>query len=492
MERSSGVLMHISSLPSPYGIGTFGAEAYSFADFLADSGQKYWQVLPLSPTGYGDSPYQAFSSAAGNPLFIDLDLLCEDGLLDKAEVRSVSWGDRADECDYGRLFENRYALLRPVTALVKERCSAELADFCGENSDWLDDYALFMALKYKLGQLPWYRWPENLRRRDSAAIAASMEELTDEISFFKCLQFLFSRQWEGLKKYANDKGIGIIGDIPIYVPYDSADVWSNQSLFLLDGELRPISVSGCPPDSFTADGQLWGTPVYDWEAHGRQGYDWWVRRIERQLRLYDVLRIDHFRGFDAYYAIPFGAENGRFGEWKNGPGMELFNVLREKLGELPIIAEDLGFLTPTVKRLLSDSGFPGMRVMQFAFDGDSDNCYLPHNYIRSCVAYLGTHDNDTTEGWFSSASEAERLRAGKYIRLHTDESPSKAMLCTLLGSVAELTVVTMQDILGLGSEARMNTPGTKSGNWRWRLRGDEDYGRLSLWLRDKTVLYGRL
>lgn len=490
--RSSGVLMHISSLPSPYGIGTFGAEAYRFVDFLSQAGQKFWQVLPLSPTSYGDSPYQSFSSGAGNPYFIDLELLCAEDLLDRTQVEAFFWGNSDEVCDYGILFENRISLLRDACEPAAAKYSSELEVFCERSSGWLEDYALFMALKYKFGQKPWYEWPDSIKKREPEALSSVSEELSEDICFFKTLQFLFDRQWRALKSYANDLGIGIIGDIPIYVPYDSADVWANGEYFRLNDELIPISVSGCPPDGFTADGQLWGTPVYDWATLRAEGYEWWIKRVKRQLELYDVLRIDHFRGFDAYYSIPYGAKNGRNGVWEKGPGMELFDALKAALGRLPIIAEDLGFLTPSVRQLLSDSGYPGMRVMQFAFDGSGNNDYLPHNFVRNCVAYLDTHDNDTAEGWFRTAPPAEIARAGEYLRIHDGESRVRAMICSLLGSVAELSIISMQDLLELGSEARMNVPGTVGGNWLWRLRGDEDYGKLSLWLREKTILYGRL
>lgn len=492
MRRSSGVLMHISSLPSPHGIGTFGDAAYRFVDFLASAAQKYWQILPLSPTGYGDSPYQALSSGAGNPYFVDLDLLCAQGLLEKSSVEAINWGERDDCCDYGALFEHRIDVLRPACAGVEERFASELSEFCTENSDWLGDYALFMALKYKFDQQPWYLWPEEYKRRFPNALTAAAAELCEDVRLFKAIQFLFCRQWSELKGYANRRGVKIIGDIPIYVPYDSADVWANLHCFRLDETLTPVAVSGCPPDGFSEDGQLWGTPVYDWEALRADGYGWWLKRVRRQFELYDVLRIDHFRGFDAYYAIPYGAENGRVGVWERGPGIDFFNVLRQRLGNLPIIAEDLGFLTPTVRQLLADSGYPGMKVLQFAFDSREDSDYLPHNYPRNCVAYIGTHDNDTAKGWFSSAPADDVAMASDYLRIHEGEDRVKAMICALLGSEADLAVITMQDLLSLDSGARMNVPGTLGGNWLWRMSAKTDLSETAKWLKSKTKLYGRI
>lgn len=490
--RSCGVLLHISSLPSPHGVGTLGAEACRFVDFLAEAGQSYWQVLPLSPTGCGDSPYQAVSSAAGNPYFIDLDLLCEEGLLDRGAVEAVNWGGDAARCDYGALFRYRLNILRPACDAAQQRLSGELAEFCAQSSDWLEDYALYMALKNRFKQHPWFEWDEAYMRRETQALKSAASELDGDIRFFKTLQFLFDRQWRGLREYAKARGVKIIGDIPFYVPCDSADVWANPRLFKLDDKLAPTALSGCPPDAFTEDGQLWGTPVYDWQTHKAEGYKWWIARIERQFELFDVLRIDHFRGFDSYYTVPADAENARVGVWEKGPGMDFFSVLKTRLGDAQIIAEDLGFLTPSVRRLLADSGCPGMRVLQFAFDGHGDSDYLPRSYPKNCAAYIGTHDNDTCEGWFSAAPTEDVARAYEYLGIREGEDRVGAMIDALLSSAANLTVLTMQDLLRLSSEARMNTPGTLGGNWLWRMDAGVDYAPIAAWLRAKTELFGRI
>ena len=489
--RSSGVLMHISSLPSPWGIGTLGTEAKKFIDFLAESGQRYWQLLPVSPTGYGDSPYQSFSSFAGNPYFIDLDTLCELGLLEKSEYSGINWGNNPECVDFGLLYESRFKVLRKAVQRLFESDCSELKDFCLNASFWLDDYATFMALKDSHGCASWMQWERPLRFREEAALNEARQKLSSEIDFYKALQFLFYRQWNELKSYAVEKGVSIIGDIPIYVAPDSADVWANPSLFMLDDELMPIEVAGCPPDGFTADGQLWGNPLYNWEEHKKDGYSWWVNRINHQFKLYDVLRIDHFRGMDEFYSIPFGSANAKHGIWRKGPGMDLFNAIKNALGERRIIAEDLGFLNDSVRKLLSDSGFPGMKVLQFAFDSREDSDYLPHNFTRNCVAYIGTHDNNTIVGWFNSAPAADVNKAREYIRLREGESAARAMLCVLWGSVAQLAIAPMQDLLELDSFARMNTPSTLGGNWQWRMNPNTDLNEISTWLRHITQLYGR-
>ncbi|GHU40588.1 4-alpha-glucanotransferase [Clostridia bacterium] len=466
--RNSGILMHISSLPSPYGIGTMGKEARSFVDFLVQSAQKYWQVLPLCPTGNGDSPYQSFSGFAGNPYFIDLDYLCEEELLTKEECESFVFGTSDKEVDYGALYENRYPLFHKAFARFKKNIPEDFHAFCGKQEAWLSDYALFMALKDKHEGVAWSKWEKDLKTREPQAIAEAKEELKEEICFWQMLQYFFYKQWFALKAYANRSGVEIIGDVPIYVAGDSADVWADPAQFYLDDNLDPIDVAGCPPDAFTAEGQLWGNPLFRWDTMKEDGFAWWKKRIAHMSVLYDVIRIDHFRGFDSYYAIPYGSVNAVRGEWRTGPGMDLFTALKEGLGDLNIIVEDLGFLTPSVLQLVADSGFPGMKLMQFAFDS-RDGDYLPHNYQKHCVVYTGTHDNDTILGWLKSASKESVAYAKEYMCLNEEEGYHWGMMRTAWASVSNLAIVTMQDVLGLSGEARMNVPSTLGGNWMWRM-----------------------
>ena len=466
--RTSGILMHISSLPSPYGIGTMGKEARKFVDFLDKAGQTYWQILPICPTSYGDSPYQSFSSFAGNPYFIDLDYLCKDKLLTKKECLSYEWGNNPEFIEYGTLYESRFRLLKKAYQRFKKALPDDFAGFCEKNSDWLEDYALFMALKDANGGIAWFEWDKDLKLRKPAAIAAAKEELAEDIEFWKMLQYLFFKQWTELKAYANEKGIQIIGDVPIYVAGDSADVWANPGQFYLDENLDPIDVSGCPPDAFSDDGQLWGNPLFRWDAMKKDGYTWWTKRIKAMSELYDVVRIDHFRGFDSYYAIPAKDKTARNGEWREGPGMDLFNTLEKKLGKLNIIVEDLGYLTPSVKQLLKDTGFPGMKLIQFAFDSREESDYLPHTYPKNCVVYTGTHDNDTIMGWFKTAPKESIKYAKEYLRLSKEEGYNWGTMKAVWGCVGDMAIVPMQDILGIGSEGRMNTPSTLGMNWKWR------------------------
>ena len=466
--RTSGILMHISSLPSPYGIGTMGKEARKFVDFLDKAGQTYWQILPICPTSYGDSPYQSFSSFAGNPYFIDLDYLCKDKLLTKKECLSYEWGGNPEFVEYGTLYENRFPLLKKAYQRFKKALPADFADFCEKNSDWLDDYALFMALKDANGGVAWLEWEKDLKLRKPSAIEKAKEEFADDVEFWKMLQYLFFKQWTELKAYANEKGIQIIGDVPIYVAGDSADVWANPGQFYLDENLDPIDVSGCPPDAFSDDGQLWGNPLFRWDAMKKDGYTWWTKRIKAMSELYDVVRIDHFRGFDSYYAIPAKDKTARNGEWREGPGMDLFNTLEKKLGRLNIIVEDLGYLTPSVKQLLKDTGFPGMKLIQFAFDSREESDYLPHTYQKNCVVYTGTHDNDTIMGWFKTAPKESVKYAKEYLRLNKEEGYNWGTMKAVWGCVGDMAIVPMQDILGIGSEGRMNTPSTLGMNWKWR------------------------
>ncbi len=487
--RSGGILLPIFSLPSPYGVGTLGAEARRFVDFLSAAGQRYWQILPLCPTGYGDSPYSGFSTFAGNPYFIDLDTLCAEGYLKKSEIRACAF-TQDGQVHYDELYEKRYPLFRKAYARFLKNTPADFGAFCAEN-DWLEDYALFAALKDQNGGKAWQEWPEPLRRRRKGALEKAGQALSREVTFWKFLQYLFYRQWADLKRYANDRGVRLIGDLPIYVALDSADVWAEPGQFQLDRDLRPTEVAGVPPDAFTADGQLWGNPLYNWEKMRRGGYAWWMRRIAHQRDFCDVLRIDHFRGFEAYYAIPAGEPTARNGRWLPGPGLDFFKVMEEKVGAFPIIAEDLGFLTDGVRQLLADTGFPGMKVLEFAFSGE-DSDYLPHNYTRSCVVYTGTHDNSTVLGWLQSADPGEAAFAAAYLNLTAREGFHWGLMRAAWSSVADLAVVQMQDVLGLGDEARINTPSTLGPNWRWRMDKKALTPKLAQKLRGYMELYRRL
>ena len=492
MKRSCGILMPISSLPSPHGIGTLGAEARKFVDFLADAGQSWWQILPVGPTSYGDSPYQSFSAYAGNPYFVDLDLLCEDGLLTPAEVNSVNWGTDPAKVDYSAIYNSRFPLLHLAMERGWERDADKVAAFSEENASWLPDYALFMAVKRHFGMQSWTEWPdEDIRLRRPEAVARYQEELADDIRLFTYIQYLFFRQWEDLRSYAHEKGIGIIGDLPIYVAMDSADVWADPRAFQLDERNVPAEVAGVPPDYFTADGQLWGNPLYDWDAMKADGYTWWIRRIAGASRLYDILRIDHFRGLESYWAVPYGETTAKTGRWVKGPGMDLMNVLTEKFPNIQFIAEDLGYLTPEVRQLLEDSGLPGMKVLEFAFDSREAANYLPHTYPRHCVCYAGTHDNATLMGWKDEAAPADIAMARQYLGLNDEEGFHWGVLRGGQSSVADLFVAQMQDYLGLGSEARMNTPGILGGNWQWRMLSGQITDALTARIAGMARLYGR-
>ncbi len=484
--------MHITSLPSPYGIGTMGGCAREFADFLESAGQSRWQILPIGPVSFGDSPYQSFSTFAGNPYLIDLDDLARDGLLRRSEFAETDWGDDPSSVDYALMYRKRFPVLRFAVARLLSGRHDEYDIFVRENSDWLPDYALFMALKDEHGGKPWWEWEHGLRVRDKDALKIAADRLEDDIAFWQGAQYLFFRQYRALKAYANLRGIGIIGDLPIYVAGDSVDVWMHPGRFLLDGNLRPVEVSGCPPDPFSPDGQLWGNPVYNWDVMEKDGFSWWIRRFAWQNSLFDTLRIDHFRGFDSYYAVPFGEETARNGSWRKAPGMKLFRVIEDALGHPDIIAEDLGFLTDSVRQLLKDTGYPGIKVLEFAFDAGEDGEYLPHNYGRHCVAYVGTHDNDTALGWLHSIPSECRERAVDYLKLTREEGYSRGMLRAVLASPADTAILQAQDLLGLGSEGRMNTPSTVGINWKWRARPGDFSPGLATWLRHETELYGRL
>ena len=484
--------MPISSLPSPYGIGTLGAEARKFADFLAAGGQSCWQLLPVGPTSYGDSPYQSFSSFAGNPYFIDLDILAEWGLLEPEEYQFLNWGNDPGQADYELLYKNRFQVLRLAVSRLSRGDKFEMRGTLW-GADWLEDYALFMALKDKFGGASWLDWPEELRLREPASLALARKELAAEIDFWKWVQHLFFSQWWSLKEYVNQKGISIIGDLPIYVALDSADVWANPEQFQLDENGRPTEVAGCPPDGFSADGQLWGNPLFDWEKMKEDGYAWWLKRIAWQFQICDTLRIDHFRGFDSYYAIPFGDDTAKNGRWRPGPGIDFFKIVNKTLGKKDIIAEDLGFLTPSVKKLLKQSGYPGMKILEFAFDSrDTGSDYLPHCYPTHCVVYTGTHDNDTIQGWMASAPKKDVSFAKAYLRLSKREGYHWGMMRSAWASPADLAVMQFQDLLGLGSEARMNIPSTLGDNWKWRALPGAFDEKLARRLFQEMRVYQRL
>ncbi len=466
--RKSGILMPMASLPGMYGIGTLGKPSFAFIDFLKKAGQSVWQLLPLSPTGYGDSPYQSCSAFAGNPYFIDLDLLKRDGLLKKGEYESLDYGTDPAAVDYGKMYQTRYQVLRKAFARFSKWYPDDYYRFCYEQGWWLEDYALYMTAKGLSGGKSYREWPDGVRLHTKEAIDRLYAEHEDEVHFWKFCQYEFRRQWLALRAYAAEQGVELMGDIPIYVAADSADVWASPELFLLDQNGLPAAVAGCPPDAFSADGQLWGNPLYDWAYHEKTGFAWWVRRIRYALEFYDRLRIDHFRGFDTYYAIPAGAKTAKTGEWCTGPGMKLFRAVKKELGDVPIIAEDLGELFPSVYQLLKDSGFPGMKVLQFAF-GPGDSEYLPHNHPEHCVVYTGTHDNTTAAAWFKAATPAERRKATAYLGLSKAEGYAAGLVRGALASPGELCIVPLADYLGLGAGARINTPSTLGGgNWAWR------------------------
>ena len=488
--RESGILMHITSLPSAYGVGTMGKEAFRFVDFLKEAGQTNWQILPLNPTGYGDSPYQSCSAYAGNPYLIDLDKLIEAGLLEASDLEGIEWGTNAERVDFGIQYNNRFAVLRKAYARFQ---GGEAFDvFCQDNSRWLSDFALFMALKGKFQGQPWYNWEKKLKFREPDALWEVRHELADEIRFYCFVQFLFQQQWSALREYAHEAGIHIIGDVPIYVPYDSVDVWSNPELFQLDSELAPTDVAGVPPDAFTADGQLWGNPLYRWDVMERNGYAWWISRLAAAEKRYDVVRFDHFRGFEAYWAVPADAETARGGHWVKGPGLDFIQAIQKALPKLDLIAEDLGFLTQEVLDMLRDSGLPGMKVLEFAFDSREPSDYLPHTYPANSVCYTGTHDNMTMRQWFDTASEAAVEYATEYMALTEREGLVWGTIRTAMASVSKLCIVPLQDYLDLGGEARMNFPGTQtSDNWTWRMRPGMITPELAEKINRMTVLYGR-
>jgi 4-alpha-glucanotransferase len=492
--RKSGILLHPTSLPGQRGIGELGYAAFAWVDFLVAAGQRLWQVMPLGPTGYGDSPYQCFSAFAGNPLLISLDELREEGLLRDADLARAPVFP-AEQVDYGAVIPWKLGLLRRsyerfVAAASDERQHA-FETFCASNAAWLDDYALFAALKDTHGGASWNTWESPIARHEPAAVRAWRERLHDQVQFHSYLQFQFFTQWLLLKEYANQHDIQIIGDIPIFVAYDSADAWGHRELFEIDDDGNPTVVAGVPPDYFSATGQLWGNPLYRWDVLAQRGYDWWIERFRAALALVDISRIDHFRGFAAYWEVPAGEPTAVNGRWVRGPGIALFEAVRAALGDLPIIAEDLGVITPDVVEIRDRCGFPGMKVVQFAFGGDPDDPYLPHNYQPHCVVYTGTHDNDTSLGWWNSAPPHERHMAQLYLGRDGSDI-SWDFIRAAFASVAETAIVPLQDVLKLGSEARMNTPGRAGGNWGWRYQHNQLGDQVAARLRTLTRLYSRL
>ena len=484
--------MPISALPSRYGIGTIGRAAYDFADFLKEAGQKYWQILPLGPTGYGDSPYSSFSAYAGNPYLIDLEMLMEDGLLTAEEADTCDWESDPEQADYGKIYENRFRILQMAKDRGWKRDAAQVRRFQEENKGWLDNYALFMALKRKFEMTAWTKWPEEIRLRCPEAMEQYRELLKEDTELFVYIQYLFFRQWDRLKSYIHTQGIRVIGDIPIYVAMDSADVWAEPEWFQLDSRGVPTEVAGVPPDYFSADGQLWGNPLYRWDKMKEDGFGWWIRRIDGAGKLYDVIRIDHFRGFDEYWAVPGGETSAKNGQWKKGPGMDLITALKGWFPHLEFIAEDLGYPTPTVAQLLTDSGWPGMKVLVFAFDSRDSGSYLPHTYTPNCICYTGTHDNTPVDLWKQEASEEDVRAAQTYLGLNEQEGFVWGFIRGGMSSVANLFIAQMQDYLGLGTGCRINVPGTLSGNWTWRMREGAAGKALAAKIRHLTEIYDRI
>lgn len=486
--RKSGILLHPTSLYGKEGIGTLGDSLYEFINFLSKSKQKLWQIFPLGPTGYGDSPYQCFSAFAGNPYLIDLETLAKEGYLSFEDI-NIDFGDDVEKINYGLIYERKLPILKKAYINFKE--DDDFTKFEKDNSYWLEDFAQFSAFKEYFGGISWLEWPKEYKNRDSKALETLNSKLENEIKYFKFLQYIFFKQWKNVKAYANSKGIEIIGDIPIFVSMDSADAWSNNEIFQFDKDRNPVKVAGVPPDYFSATGQLWGNPLFDWDKLKETAYKWWIDRVKANLSLYDIIRIDHFRGFESYWSINYGEETAINGKWEKGPGMDLFNAIRESLGDLNIIAEDLGTLTDDVVKLKNDTGFPGMRILQFAFSQDPENEYLPHNYDNNTVVYTGTHDNDTTNSWFSNLNDIEKQEVREYINVYDDNGIVYGLIRVALSSVADIAIIPMQDYLNLGGFARINTPGLAAGNWQWRLKNDGLSDELAKTISHLTEIYGR-
>ena len=492
--RESGILLPVSALPSQHGIGKIGQRAFEFIDFLREAGCHYWQVLPLSPTGYGDSPYQSCSCFAGNPYLISFDALTARGWLTPSDYVGLPWETAPDKIDYALLWQQVIPVLRIAHTRFLQHKPADYRKFCNEHKAWLPEYALFMALKDVHAGRPWYEWEPELAMRDRRVIADARDHYAREIDFYTFVQYCFFSQWKSLKKYAHKNGIRIIGDIPIYAAYDSAEVWAQPELFRLDKDKKPVAVAGCPPDAFALTGQLWGNPLWDWEKMAEDGYAWWLDRIAFVLDLYDLVRIDHFRGFEKYYAIPYGAETAEHGKWTKGPDYALWKAAKKRFGEdMPVIAEDLGNITPAVERLLRRTGFPGMKVMQFAFDSGADNPYLPHNFTSpNCVCYTGTHDNHTLRGWVKANSGAVNAYTMAYLNVKKEKQIPKAMIRAAWSSTARIAVAQMQDFLDAPPSARTNTPSTLGGNWAYRTALSDYTPKLAAKIRRLNATYGRL
>ncbi|MDO5520535.1 MAG: 4-alpha-glucanotransferase [bacterium] len=491
LDRGAGILMPISSLPSPYGIGTLGKAAYHFVDQLAQAKQTYWQVLPIGPTSFGDSPYQSFSTFAGNPYFIDLNRLAEEGLLDKKKLRNIHWGDDPQYVSYETIWKHRFKVLHKAYEQFMLTTDEQFDKFCEKEAEWLEDYSLYMALKEHFDNKEWLAWEDDLRFRKQETMDKYRKELKQEIRFWKFLQYKFYEQWKALKEYANKKKIKIIGDIPIYVAIDSADVWANPSLFKLDEDLKPTEVAGCPPDAFSDEGQKWGNPLYDWKRMEQDDFAWWKKRMKAAAKIYDVIRIDHFIGIVRYYVIPVD-KSAKEGWFLMGPGMKLIHAIDKVLGDAKVIAEDLGVLVPKVGKVLNQAGYPGMKVLEFAFDGNRNNPYLPHCYKRNCVVYGGTHDNDTLEGYYDLLPKKQLNYAMRYCGATNREELVDKVITMAYASVADMVIFQMQDILKKDNSARMNYPSTIGNNWRWRLQKGEFKKQQINMLKQLTLTYGRI
>lgn len=491
-NRGAGILLAVSSLPSPYGIGTLGEEAYKFVDFLRKAGQSYWQVLPVGPTSYGDSPYQSFSAFAGNPYFIDPLILAQENLLKREDVEAFSWGDDAESVDYQKLYDYRFDILHMAYKNSRHAECDEYKKFCDNNDYWLQDFSEFMAIKKHFGEKSWLDWPKEIRMRETKPLEELTNKLAKEIDFIKFCQFHFLKQWKKLKDYANRSGIKIIGDIPIYVSADSADVWAGKEEFQLDSDGKMINVAGVPPDEFSDSGQLWGNPLYDWDEMEKNGFTWWKLRMEFSAKMFDVIRIDHFIGIERYYSVAATAENAKRGTWKKGPGIKLLNAISEAVGDTKLIAEDLGAVTPSVTRLRLKAGYPGMKILEYAFDSGASNKNLPHNFESNYVVYGGTHDNETLAGYFKKPASREVDFAREYLNEDSSKKLPQALIRAGYASVASLAIFQMQDFLELDNRARMNFPSTVGGNWRWRLKPEAISDKLAEKIYKLARIYGRV